>query len=96
MTAASPSRIKTMDEILVHAPASLGSCEQVHWVGNNPKWFEVMRQLTDLLARLPTRVVLPRPQVQPRAHLAAFPAPPTASRGVFSGLRALQARPAPA
>ena len=45
---ASPNRIKTTDEILVHAPASLGSCEQVHWVGNNPKWFEVMRQLTDL------------------------------------------------
>jgi len=45
---ASPNRIKTTDEILVHAPGSLGSYEQVHWVGNNPKWSEVMRQLTDL------------------------------------------------
>jgi len=46
--AASPNCIKTTDEVSVHAPASFGSYEQVHWVGNNPQWSEVLLQLTGL------------------------------------------------
>ena len=41
LVGASPTFIKTTDEVLVHATTSLGSHEQGHWVGINPQWSEV-------------------------------------------------------